>query len=279
MERRPDRLSEATFIAFDTETTGLYPVIGRLVEIGAVRFGLDGEETGVFEQLIDPETNIPPDAQRVNHITDEMVRGQPTVESVLPRFIDFLGSPDNVLMAHNAPFDLEFVYVDMIRRGVALPMQITFDTKMLAEHLMPNLMSYSLKSLGVRLGVARDQRHRALADARLTKEVFLVLLRSAPAIKTIADLAALVPALTFESMGILRVKPPPGFEELGRAIHAGLSVEIIYEGGTRGYEPRKITPRDLLQSRGITYLTAYCHADAREKVYRLDRIRTLKRVP
>jgi DNA polymerase III epsilon subunit family exonuclease len=267
------QLTKTSFITFDTETTGLNPVIGKLVEIGAVRFNADGDEIAVFDQLINPETSIPPDAQAVNHITDEMVRDQPTAESVLPRFLDFLGPAEHVLIAQNAPFDIGFIGVALLRCGLALPAHPVFDTKRVAITLMPGLMSHSLETLGSLLGVTTAQEHRALSDARLTKNVFLALLAKAPGVKTLVDLARLSPPVTFERARMHRAKPPQGFEDLETAIREQRPIVMVYEGGTRGEEPRQVTPRALLQYNGIIYLAAYCHADSREKVYRLDRIR------
>ena len=102
------RRAVVTFLAFDTETTELFPIMHRLVEVGAVRFRSDGRELGTFQPLINPEVPIPPDIQQVHGITDGMVRGQTTNEDVLPRFVDLLGAPDTILLAHNAPFDLLF---------------------------------------------------------------------------------------------------------------------------------------------------------------------------
>jgi DNA polymerase-3 subunit epsilon len=270
---RPDlELEETGFIAFDTETTGLYPLASRLVEIGATRFDSGGERIAVFEQLINPEMPIPPEAQAVNHITDEMVRDQPTVEMVLPAFIDFLDGPDNLLVAHNAPFDVEFIGVDMLRLGMALPRHMVFDTCLLAQAIMPGLRSYRLEALAVILGVASPQQHRALSDAELTKDVLMTLLRRTPSIGTVADLAAVTPPLTFERVRGYQADPPPGLEALGAAIEKGLPLEIVYAGGSKGVEPRKVTPRALLRCRGYVYLAAHCHLDGKEKMYRLDRI-------
>jgi predicted DNA-binding transcriptional regulator YafY len=124
------------------------------------------------------------------------------------------------------------------------------------------------------LSVTHGQKHRALADARLTKDVLLALLRRAPKAKTVADLSQLAPPIMFESARIYEVKPPTGFEDLGTAIAEGRPIVMVYEGGTKGEEPREVTPRALLGYGGVVYLAAFCHADAREKVYRLDRIKS-----
>jgi DNA polymerase III subunit epsilon len=76
MRRDQRRLPEVTFVAFDTETTGLQPIVHRLVEVGAVRFRLDGCELATFQQLIDPHIPIPRDVQQVHGITDRMGPGR-----------------------------------------------------------------------------------------------------------------------------------------------------------------------------------------------------------
>jgi DNA polymerase-3 subunit alpha (Gram-positive type) len=102
-------------LAFDTETTGLFPVMHRLVEVGAVRFRFDGQELATFQTLIDPQMPIPTDVQQVHGITDTMVRGQPALDHVLPRFIEFLGFPKAILSAHNAPSDLGILAMAVTR--------------------------------------------------------------------------------------------------------------------------------------------------------------------
>jgi DNA polymerase-3 subunit epsilon len=271
----PD-LERTEFIAFDTETTGLYPVADRLVEIGAVRFRPDGEEVAVYEQLIDPETPIPPEAQDVNHITDEMVRGQPTVEYVLPGFLDFLGSAETALVAQNAPFDIGFIGVDIIRCGFGLPPHPVFDTKVLAQALMPGLVSYSLKALSGLLEVAEGQEHRALSDARITKATFLALLARNPEIRTVEDLSRSAPPVSFEMARIYQTRPPTGLEDLAIAIDDQRRMILVYDRGAGIDEHLDVTPRALLRSNDITFLAAHCHSDGRERMYRLDLIRSFR---
>jgi DNA polymerase-3 subunit epsilon len=103
MRHAQPRLTDVTFLAFDTETTGLQPIVHRLVDVGAIRFRLDGLQLATFQQVINPHIPIPPDVQQVHGITDAMVRGKPTVEQIMPHFIEFLSEPDTLLLAHNAP--------------------------------------------------------------------------------------------------------------------------------------------------------------------------------
>jgi DNA polymerase-3 subunit epsilon len=172
-------------VAFDTETTGLFPIMHRLVEIGAVHFPLAGRELATFQQLIDSHKPIPSDVQHVHGITDRMVQGKPTIEHVLLRFVEFLGAADTILLAHNAPFDLGFRAMALTRLGIAFPPHYVIDTLDMARRLYPTWPSYSLEHVAGRLKVANGPEHRALPDARKVKDVFLELLRRIPTVKNL----------------------------------------------------------------------------------------------
>jgi DNA polymerase III epsilon subunit family exonuclease len=265
-------LTDVTFLAFDTETTGLFPIMHRVVEVGAVRFRLDGQQLATFQTLVDPQTPIPEDAQRIHRITDSMVRGQRGIEHVLPRFIEFLGAPDTVLLAHNAPFDLGFLAMALTRLGMPYPPHRLIDTLDLARRLYPTWPSHSLENMGPRLNVAGGAEHRALADAFLVKDVFTALLRRRPTVKSIVDLVQLSPLLTFADALIFPIEPPAGFEALSTALSGRCAVMIVYGRGRGRPKPRKITPRLLLEASGLAYVMAYCHEDRVERTFRLDRI-------
>src|SRR5215469_10988450 len=89
---------QALFVVVDLETTGGAPGGGRIIEIGACRMaGPRIEET--YQSLVRPWTRIPRFISTMTSITNEMVRGAPPIDEVLPAFRRFLG--DAVLVAHN----------------------------------------------------------------------------------------------------------------------------------------------------------------------------------
>ena len=265
-------LAEVDFVAFDLETTGLDAIACRIVEFGAVRFRLDGTELGRFEQLVDPECPIPPEAMRIHGITEATVRGAPTVAEVLPRFVEFLGSPDTILLAHNATFDLGFLGVALAKLGHEFPPRAVVDTLDLARTCLRGRYSYRLEDVAIYLGVAESEDHRALSDSLLVAGVVQRIVRRTRRLRTVADLFHRSPPLSFDAAG-RPLDPPPGYEDLALAIEQQRAIEMIYDGGTRGLTRRRVTPLALLETGGRAYLTAYCHADQIEKTYRLDRIR------
>jgi DNA polymerase III subunit epsilon len=273
MNHAQPRLTDITFLAFDTETTGLFPIMHRLVEIGAVRFRLDGRELATFQTLIDPEIPIPQDVQRVHRITDAMVRGHPTVEQIMPHFIDFLGGSETILLAHNAPFDLGFLAMALTRLGIAFPLHSLFDTLDFARRLYPTWPSYSLENVVIRLKVANGAEHRALSDARLVKDLFLAMLKGLPTVKKLSELRRISQPFTFADAPVCAIEPPPGFEALTTALSERCAITIVYEHGWQRPTPRIITPRLVLEVHGVAYVIAHCHRSDAERTFRLDRIR------
>jgi DNA polymerase III epsilon subunit family exonuclease len=167
-----DRITDETeFVAFDLETTGLYPDADRITEIGAVRFTL-GEQKDLFDELVDPGKPIHPEAARVSGISDDMVRGKPEVGEVLGPFLEFVGAAP--LVAHNAPFDASFLSQALRRTGRPLPENPVFDTRLLAKTLWPQFPGYSLTRVLDSLGLRHDTLHRALEDAAACKDVFIL---------------------------------------------------------------------------------------------------------
>ncbi len=162
-------VSEVTFVAFDFETTGLYPANDRIVEFGAVKF-TPGTELATFEELADPGIGIHPDAERVSGITNAMVAGKPPVEELLPRFMEFLG--DAVLVAHNSSFDVGFLRAELQRCALPTVENTIIDTLKLAQRVFPGKKSYSLQNLVQMLGIPENTAHRGLDDSRQCMRLF-----------------------------------------------------------------------------------------------------------
>jgi len=171
----PQPLAELAFTVFDTETTGLDPAAGdEIIQIGAVRIvAAKLRREAVFEQLIDPQRSVPEAGIAIHGLRPEQLRGQPSIDQVLPAFHDF--AADTVLVAHNAAFDLRFLQLKEARTGVRFE-QPVLDTLLLSAALHPEQESHRLEAIAERLGVPVLGRHTALGDAMVTAEVFLKLL-------------------------------------------------------------------------------------------------------
>ena len=165
-------LTELTFTVFDTETTGLQPSAGdEIIQIGAARI-VNGRllKNETFEQLVDPRRPLVRESVDVHGITEDLLRGQPTIDKVLPFFHEFC--EETVLVGHNVAFDMRFLQMKEEGTGVQFH-QPVLDTLLLSAVIHPNQESHQLEAIAERLGVNVIGRHTALGDAIVTGEVFL----------------------------------------------------------------------------------------------------------
>lgn len=181
-------LTDLTYTVMDTETTGLDPSAGdEIISIGAVRIvnsRLLRYET--YEQLVDPKRPIAAVSEAIHGISNQMLRGQPVIDEVLPQFHEYCA--DTVLVGHNAAFDLRFLQLKEARTGIRFT-QPVLDTLLLSEVLHPHQESHALEAIAERLGVTIVARHTALGDALVTGEIFLrmIPLLAAHGIHTLRD--------------------------------------------------------------------------------------------
>lgn len=165
-------LTELSYTVFDTETTGLNPAGGdEIIQIGAVRIvngKLRRQES--YEQLVDPQFMIPPASIPIHGIEQDMVRGQPTIDQVLPVFHAY--ARDTVLVGHNAAFDMRFLQLKEASTGMVFD-QPVLDTLLLSAVIQPNQESHRMEAIAQRFNIPIYGRHTAMGDAMVTAEVFL----------------------------------------------------------------------------------------------------------
>ncbi len=267
----PDTTSTAdtVFVAFDVETTGLWPPAAKLVELAAVRFRLGCSDIETFSELIDPGVTIPRSVVGIHGITDEMVRGRPGATEIVARWSDFAGR-DSVLVAHNAGFDARFIAVEIAKARFPDMLNPLIDSLALSKSVLPGLSSHKLESVARALGIAETQEHRALGDAMLVKGILERMVADTPALADGNRLLQLGKAKQISDWGVSLAEAPPGWDDLREAMREGTRLVIEYDTGSR--TTRAVTPLVLTRARGKLYLTAFCHLRNAERLFRLDRI-------
>jgi len=164
-------------IVLDTETTGLDPRKGdRLVEIGCVEL-VNRIPTGrEFHAYINPMRDVPAEAEAVHGLSTAFLKDKPLFEAVAAQLLEFLG--DDVVIAHNATFDIAFLNAELGRLGHAeIVMARVVDTLQLARRKHPAGPN-NLDALCKRYGIDNSKRtkHGALMDSLLLAEVYVDLL-------------------------------------------------------------------------------------------------------
>jgi DNA polymerase III, epsilon subunit, Proteobacterial len=164
-------------IVLDTETTGFDPNDGhRIVEIGCVELIDHFPTTKNFHVYLNPERDMPAEAEKVHGLSAEFLADKPLFADVAADFLEFIG--DAPLVIHNAAFDMRFLNAELGRLNMAqLPAERTIDTIAMAKLKYPGAR-YSLDELCRRFEIdltARD-KHGALLDSELLAQVYLELL-------------------------------------------------------------------------------------------------------
>lgn len=167
-------LSETTFVVLDLETTGSSPATGAgITEIGAVKVR-GGEVIGEFQTLINPGGPIPAFITILTGITQSMVAPAPSIEEVFPAFLEFLGPhQENILVAHNAPFDIGFLKASAANQNYSWPKYQILDTARLARQVLlrDEVINCKLATLAQFFRTDTSPNHRALDDAKATVDV------------------------------------------------------------------------------------------------------------
>jgi DNA polymerase III subunit epsilon len=199
-------LRETTFVVVDLETTGGRATTApgkpdappdAITEIGAVKVR-GGVVLGEFATLVDPQRSIPPQIVQLTGITTAMVCDAPTIDAVLPMFLEFAGGA--VLVAHNAGFDIGFLRAAAQRCDITWPRPQVLCTVRLARRVLSReeAPSVRLAALARLFTVATQPTHRALDDARATVDVLHALIERVgnQGIHTYTDLRSYLPDVT-----------------------------------------------------------------------------------
>ena len=152
---------DGEYVAFDLETTGLSSQKDEIIEIGAVRMQ-GGKELERFQTFVNPRRRLEQKIVELTGITDAMLADAPSIETVLPEFLEFVG--DRVLVAHNADFDTGFIREACRKQGLSYGFT-SVDTLILSQNLLPHLNKFKLDVVSNALSLPDFNHHRAGDDA------------------------------------------------------------------------------------------------------------------
>jgi DNA polymerase III epsilon subunit family exonuclease len=267
-------IDESDFLVVDVETTGLSARNGdRICEIGAVRMR-GSTVVDTFGTLINPCRPISRGAAAVNGITDEQVASAPTFEAVAPRLSELMRSA--ILVAYNAPFDVSFLEAEFCRLGHTALSNTVVDALAIARQLLPGLGKYPQENVARAMGIPFPVKHRALQDATVTAQVFLIfasILRAHDCL-TCADLQRSDLASVLHQKRTILVE---------QALTRKQNLHIRYLSQSQPHvSERLVTPITILRQYAAvhptSYLVAYCHEAREERTFRLDRLLDIRLV-
>ncbi|CAN5474795.1 hypothetical protein BH10BDE1_BH10BDE1_26200 [soil metagenome] len=275
---------KATWVAFDTETSGRYPVESEICEIAAVKWS-GGQEVASFASLVKPTRRMSDEVIKIHGITNEMVESARPIAEVLPEFVEFIGG--SVLLAHHAQFDLGFVAAALEGCGLGLPGEPTVCTSLLAQATVPETPNHRLQTLVPFFGVNPGQAHRALDDARaclnVALKIFDRLQASSAKRLTVDDIASKMLRRTNLDLGLLyfprfslnELRQNPNIARFIEAARTQTPVELTYAGGSRKGQPRTITPIGVIRQLDGDALVALEAGESQSKRYWLKDVQSI----
>ena len=182
-------------VILDTETTGLsISEKHKIVEIGCVELENQIPTNKIFHEYINPGRSISPEAQKVHGYTEKFLSDKKSFLDVSASFLNFIRNKK--LIIHNAPFDLSFLNYELkLINKTTIDKKNVVDTLELARSKYPGSQN-SLDALCKRFNIdnSKREKHNALMDCHLLKEVYVNLLDQKE------------PKLNLENIGALDIK-------------------------------------------------------------------------
>ncbi|MEO0336143.1 MAG: 3'-5' exonuclease, partial [Pseudomonadota bacterium] len=163
MNSKQSKLSDLILVAFDTETSGQYPLQAQICEIAATKWKA-GREVETFQTLVKPDEPMSDFVIGIHNITNEMVEDAPKIGEVIASFAEFIDGA--IPVAHHAPFDLGFMAPEIESAGLPLPKLPVLCSSLLSRKMIKESSNHKLQTLIKVLNLQAGQAHRALDDAR-----------------------------------------------------------------------------------------------------------------
>jgi len=257
----------APLAVVDLEMTGLDLDEDRVIEVAIVR-GDGPEVIGELQSLVRTDRPLTEQAARVTRITPEMLAGQPDFPTIAPAVRELLR--DAVVVAHNVPFDVGFIHQEMLRAREEFSPPVSVDTLLMARRLFA-FRRNNLDALCEQLQIPLEHHHRALADARATFRLYHRMLEilDPEGTVTVGEVNDLIGALAPNSPLRLRQQ-----KLLREALRDRSSLFIEYQSTSspaEGTLRREIGVWML----NLPYIQAWCYLRQGERIFRLDRIRSV----
>lgn len=262
---------ELSFVAFDTETSGPYPLGNEIVEVGLVKWEA-GREVASFDQLIKPQRPMGQEVIAIHGITNEMVEHSPSMEKVIGQVREFIG--ESVLVAHHAPFDVGFLVVELEKYGLSLPSTMPLCSSLISRKVIKGTDNHKLQTLVKHLKINAGPAHRAESDARACLQVALHCFELIGESATYQDLLKVQgKTLLWKNYSIRDLESNSDLKGLMEAIKKNQSVEFVYTSGSQKGKVRKAIPYGVVRNPDGDYLSALCLIDNKKKRFYLNAIK------
>ncbi len=257
-------------VCFDLETTGLSPMMDKIIELSAIKITPSGVST--FSTLINPAMSVPAHSTAIHGINDLMLVTAPSVAEVMPAFCQFInGLP---IIAHNAKFDSGFIAMACHQLELELPRNLVYCSLLLSKKVFSELSSHRLAFLVKELNIPLANHHRALDDS-----IACLILVAHCLAKSSFDEGKLEASLLFKLSDYSQLNSfdiPEALKGINDKIGKRHLIFIKYRSGSYKNQFRPILPTSFLPMPGGHILYALCLHTGLYKSFGLNKIQEWK---
>lgn len=266
--------SEYPVVAFDTETSGAYPLEAEIVEFGAVKW-FKGQIVDRYQTLLKPAVLLTQENINIHGITNEMVADAPKMSAQILSICDFIDN--SILIAHHAPFDLGFLAPEIEKAGLKFPQNIHLCSSLLSRALLTTT-NHKLQTLVKELNLVGGDAHRAYDDAYACFQVFHKCTEKLGADATISKLKKIQSKKINWTDYSIYLNTDTKVKALLSAIQNQKTIKIVYDGGKTKNELRPVTPKGIVRNPDGDYINAICEIDHQRKRFYLSKIKDFELV-
>jgi DNA polymerase-3 subunit epsilon len=258
-------------IAIDLETTGLSPLVDKIIEVAAIKVTPEGVET--FQSLIKPGVPIPAFTTDIHGITDEDVKNSPSLLEIMPKLLTFMGNLP--LIAHNAKFDAGFIVFSLHQSNLDNKSNDVYCSIKASRLAFPEMPNHKLATLSQELEIPLENHHRATDDALASMMIFnkaAVKYERAP--HRLLKQALLFNLSSFKKSSLAEL--PEKAKILLKKTQRQTLVDIKYKGGSHKGKFRPVKPVSLLPMPEGSILYGLCLLSNLYKSFALKKIDAIK---
>lgn len=257
-------------VAFDTETSGAYPIGSEIVEFGAVKW-LNGKIVDELQILIKPSIPMGAEVIAIHGITNEMVESCPSMKDVIVDIHRFMEG--SLCLAHHAPFDLGFVTYDFEKHGLPLFTTAAICSSLLSRKLIHGTENHKLQTLVRHFSIDGGSAHRAADDAKSCLQVglkCLSLLGEEISIQKILETQEKKLEWIYYS---LKFPQSLALQTVVQALEIRKNLNILYAKGSKSKQMRPVQPLGIVRNPDGDYLAAICLLDHQKKRFYLQHLK------
>lgn len=255
--------TEFSFVAFDTETSGAYPVGSEVVEFGAVKWK-NGVVVDRLQFLLKPREPMSDFIIGIHGITNEMVAQAPSMSEKILEIKEFF--KDSLLIAHHAAFDLGFLAHDFEKSFLPFPEEPVLCSSLISQKLIHGVKNHKLQNLVMELKLEGGAAHRAADDAYACLQLALVCFQKLPESTTVQEILRIQEKTYYWNRFSIHSLNQGWHKVLLLASVEHKKVQIIYKK-----QMRTVMPLGIVRTVDGDYLSAICDRDQqRKRFYLID---------